>query len=181
MKKDIRKNENMVRKIVALSLLSAMSIILGKYLAIPWGDILRFSLENMPIFFAGFIFGPLEAVLVATVADLVGCLLVGYTINPLITLGGIVLGLIGSLCFHFGKKLPTLPRIVVSIVLGHLAGSVVIKTIGLSAFYGIGIWELMAWRLFNYILVSLLDGTVLFALFKSPVPDIARGIGRKGK
>ena len=173
--KEIRKNEHAIRKIVALSLLSAMSIVLGKYLAIPWGDIMRFSFESMPIFFAGFVFGPLEALAVAVVADLVGCLLVGYTINPLITLGSVILALVGALVYRLSRTLPAPVRTGLSVMLGHTAGSVIVKTIGLAAYMGIGLWELMAWRLFNYTIVAILDGVVVFILLKSPVPDLATG------
>ena len=67
------------------SFLAALSIILGKYLAIPGGNVLRFSFENLPIMFAGMAFGPFVGCAVGIVADLIGCVLVGYTVNPLIT------------------------------------------------------------------------------------------------
>ena len=175
MKKENRKNEEALRKLIVLSLLSAMSILLGKYLAIPWGNIMRFSLESMPIFFAAFVFGPLEAFAVAVVADLVGCLLVGYTINPLITIGGVVLALIGALIFRLTHKLPLPIRTVLAVMFGHTLGSVVVKSFGLYTMMGTGLIELMAWRLFNYTIVALLDGIVVFVLLKSPVSDLATG------
>ncbi|MBP3583660.1 MAG: folate family ECF transporter S component, partial [Clostridia bacterium] len=69
---------------VALSMLAAISIILGKYLAFGIGNVLRFSFENLPIAFAGIAFGPIAGALVGAVADLIGCLLVGYEINWLV-------------------------------------------------------------------------------------------------
>ena len=173
--KQMRKNEALLRKVVVLSLLSAMSIVLGKFLAIPWGDILRFSLESMPIFFVAFVYGPVESVAVALVADLLGCVLRGYAINPIVTLGGVVLALVASLSFRLFRRLPNAARYSLPIVLGHLLGSVVVKTFGLAAFYSIGPWELMLWRLLNYVIVALMDGAVIFALFKSNVPYMATG------
>ena len=41
-----------------LAMLVAISIVAGKYLAIGIGEVLRFSLENLPIIFAGIAFGP---------------------------------------------------------------------------------------------------------------------------
>ena len=175
MSKKMRKNEALLRKIAVLSLLAAMSIVLGKFLAIPWGDILRFSLESMPIFFAAFVFGPVESVAVALVADLLGCVLRGYAINPIVTLGGVVLALVSSLAFRLLRRAPSTLRTSLSIVLGHLTGSVLVKTFGLAAFYSIGLWELMGWRLINYVIVALMDGAVILALLKSRIPQIATG------
>ena len=76
-----------LRVTVACALLIALSIVCGKFLQFPVGEAMRFSFENLPILFAGMAFGPLAGVLVGTVADLIGCLAVGYAINPLVTLG----------------------------------------------------------------------------------------------
>ena len=75
-----------------LAMLIAISIVAGKYLAIGIGEVLRFSLENLPIIFAGIAFGPIAGILVGVAADLIGCLLVGYTINPIVTIGAAVIG-----------------------------------------------------------------------------------------
>ena len=76
------------------AILAAFSIILGKYLAINVGENFRFSMENLPILLAGLYLGPLAGAIVGAVADLVGCLLVGYAINPIITLGAVSIGFI---------------------------------------------------------------------------------------
>ena len=76
-----------LRVSVLMAMLSAISIICGKYLAFGVGNVLRFSFENLPIIFASVALGPIPGMLVGIVADLVGCLMVGYTINPLVTLG----------------------------------------------------------------------------------------------
>ncbi len=182
MKSEIRNREKLTRKIVVLSLLAAMSIILGKYLAIPWGNIMRFSLENMPIFFAAFAFGPIEAGAVALVADLVGCLLVGYTINPLVTLGGVMLAVSGAFLYRWCRSLPMSVRLSVSVLVGHIVGSVFIKTAGLAIYYDMHIVALMLWRLFNYVIVGVMDGIAVFLLMKSPVIRIVdEGMPKKAK
>ena len=86
--------QRVLRVTVFSALLAAISIVCGKYLAFNMGDFLRFSFENLPIIFAGMAFGPLIGALVGVVADLVGCLLVGYAINPIITVGAAAIGLI---------------------------------------------------------------------------------------
>ena len=79
----MRKNKGLwpLTLTVMLTMLSAMSIVLGKLLAVNLGEVLRLSFENLPIIFAGLAFGPLAGAAVGLVADTVGCLLVGYAIN----------------------------------------------------------------------------------------------------
>lgn len=152
---------------VAAALLAAISIVCGKYLAIRVGDTLRFSFENLPILLAGMAFGPLVGCTVGIAADLIGCLLVGYAINPLITLGGAVIGLLAGLCNNLFKKAPLPLQTGLTTATAHLIGSVVIKTIGLSSFYSIPLWELMAWRLLNYGIIGLAEAVLLYVIFKS--------------
>ena len=175
MNKEIRKHERLLKRTVTLSLLCAMSIVLGKYLAIPLGNILRFSLESAPIFFAAYVYGPISAVGVAIVADLLGCLLVGYAINPLVTLGAIVIALCAAFAFRMLGSLPLALRVGLSTFVGHMLGSVVVKTFGLAIFYDISFGALMLWRLLNYIVVCILDGCAVYALIKSPVLRLADG------
>lgn len=58
------------------AVLVAISIVCGKYLALNFGSVLRFSFENLPIILAGIMFGPVVGALVGGVADLIGALLV---------------------------------------------------------------------------------------------------------
>ncbi len=152
-----------ITRIAILSLLIAVSIVAGKYLAIRVGDLFRFSLENTPILLAGILFGPVAGVAVGVIADLIGCVLVGYAINPLVTLGGALIGAIAGLVY------PRLPmrrgfRLALTVIVAHLVGSVLIKTWGLSAYYDMPFILLMLWRALNYLVVGVLDGVVLHLL-----------------
>ncbi len=153
--------------LVASALLVALSIVLGKYLAIRVGDTLRFSFENLPILLAGMAFGPVTGVLVAVAADLIGCLMVGYAVNPIITVGGAAIGLLGGVLYRLLVKMPHLVRVSVTVLAAHLVGSVLIKTVGLVAFYSYPLWELMLWRLLNYAVVGAAETALLYVIFKS--------------
>lgn len=155
---------------VALAMLVAISIILGKYLALSIGEVLRFSFENLPIIFAGIAFGPISAMLVAVAADLLGCLLVGYAINPLVTVGAAVIGLssgsVALLLKRFtGAK--ALSVVILSTAAAHILGSVGIKTLGLAVFYDMPIPVLMLWRLLNYTIIAVLEILIIYLLLKS--------------
>lgn len=125
-----------LRVLCVAALLAALSIVLGKYLSIST-PLWRISFENLPILMAGVFFGPLVGGAVGVVADLIGCVLVGYTINPLITLGaglvGVVSGLVSLLWTRQGRTL-TAPGIIVAVAAAHVLGSLLTKSWGLALF-----------------------------------------------
>ena len=156
-----------VRVLALCAVLVAMSIVCGKYLAIRGGDILRFSFENLPILMAGILFGPLAGMTVGVAADLIGCVLVGYAINPLVTVGAALIGLSGGLCWRLLGHMPYGVRLALSVGVSHLLGSVIVKTFGLSVFYDMPIGVLMLWRLLNYLIVGALEFLLLYFILKN--------------
>ena len=156
-----------LKALACAALFASLSIVCGKYLAIPVGQILRFSFENLPILLAGMAFGPVAGAVTGVVADLVGCLMVGYEINPIVTLGAACIGLTGGLLYWLCKKLPLPLRTGISVFGAHLIGSVVIKTFGLSQFYAMPFFVLMGWRGLNYLIVGVLEWILLWILFRN--------------
>ena len=151
-----------IRMLTIAALMAALSIICGKYLAIPVGTVLRFSFENLPLLFSGMILGPVAGLLTGAVADIVGCLMVGYTINPIVTLGAASIGLLGGILYRVCRSLPPLWRTVITVLGAHLVGSVLIKTWGLSAFYDMPFYLLLLWRTLNYLIVGALECVALY-------------------
>jgi len=183
----MQKNKGAVllRITVISALLCAISIVLGKYLAINVGDVIRISFENLPVLLAGMAFGPLVGALVGCVGDLLGCLLVGYAVNPLVTLGASLVGAISGLYRIFPKRSGGVSRflaVLLTVFSAHAIGSVVVKTIGLSAFYAMDLGVLMLWRALNYLIVGSAEVAVLYLLTKSTglvneIKKINGGIG----
>ena len=164
------KSQRALRLCVFAALLSAISIVCGKYLAFNMGDFIRFSFENMPIIFAGLLFGPIAGALVGAVADLIGCLLVGYAINPLVTLGAVAIGLISGIYSFFPEPVSRgqyILRLSLTVFSAHFVGSVIIKSFGLSVFYDMPLIILMLWRLLNYVIVGTAEGFILYHLVKN--------------
>ena len=156
--------------LVLLSLLSAISILCGKYLAFPGGgdSMIRFSFENLPILLAAIHFGPIAGMVVGVLADLLGCLMVGYSINLLITVGAAAIGVIGGIIPRvLPKRLPMIIRLVLTVCIAHLIGSVIIKTFGLAMYYAMPTYVLMLWRLLNYVIISALECALLYFLTKN--------------
>ncbi len=158
---------NNPKVLTSSALLVAISIVCGKLLAFNVGFILRFSFENMPIMLASMAFGPLVGGVTAVAADLIGCLIVGYEINPLVTLGALLIGLISGFVYRLTSKLPTLVSVILSVLTTHIIGSVFVKTFGLAKFYEMPFWTLVAWRGLNYAIIATLEILLLYYLFKS--------------
>jgi ECF transporter S component (folate family) len=169
MKKELsqkRLGKNL-RLLAVSAFLAALSIICGKYLALPVGNVLRFSFENLPILLAGMMFGPITGALVGIVADLLGCVMVAYTVNPLVTLGAACIGLLGGVLFRLTKKLPLLWQTCITVILTHLVASVVVKTFGLAAYYDMPFHILLLWRLLNYAIVGVAEWLLLYTVLKN--------------
>ncbi len=147
-----------------LAVLAAVSIILGKFLSIkiePWG---RLSFENLTILLGGFAYGPLAGALCGIVADLLGCVLYGYAINPIITLGAAAVGLMAG--FFGTRGVMPVPHLWLSVLLGHILGSCIIKSVGIYVFYSTPL-ETLALRVPFYIVSGGLEYLILGIIFRT--------------
>lgn len=165
----MKKQLNNLKLVATLAMLAAISIVAGKYLGINVGEFMRFSLENMPIILAGMAFGPVAGVAVGVVADLVGCLMVGWTPIPWVTVGAALIGgLSGGISLLLKKTSLPSPAVSAIVVFGsHLLGSVLIKTIGLADFQGVPYLALLGWRGLNYLVVGIIDGVIVHLLLNN--------------
>ena len=160
-----------LRTLALSSLLVALSIVLGKYAAVNIGDSFRLSLENLPVLLAGVFAGPIIGGLVGCVADLIGCVLVGYAINPIITLGATLVGVVSGLMARYvlpRSKTDTCPpwRIVVSVYSAHIVGSMAVKSLGMWVYYGTPPITLL-WRVPIYLVTGVVESGVLIILSRS--------------
>lgn len=161
-----------VRVLCFAAMLAAMSLIIGKFLQIPnpFQNIIRISFENLPILLAGIAMGPFVGALTGVVADLLGCVLYGYAINPIITLGAAAVGLISGIMANYVVRRVLAARVISAAVASHLVGSVVIKSLGLAAWflssYDMGLLELMLWRLLTYTVICAAECVILCLLLR---------------
>ncbi len=160
------------RALCLAGLLAALSLILGKFLQIPSpiSQVVRISFENLPVILAGLTLGPFAGAMTGVVADLVGCALYGYAINPIVTLGAAAVGLVAGLVGVLSARLPLFLRVGLSVLFAHAIGSVGIKTAGLAAWYlaqmDMGYAELLLLRGVNYVIVGALEALLLYLLLR---------------
>ena len=149
------------------ALFAAISMVCGKFLAFPIGETIRFSLENLPIILSGMAFGPVIGMLTGLAADIIGCILRGYAINPILTLGAAFIGFSAGAVFGGIKKSNIHIRLVFTVLFCHVFGSVIIKTIGLCVWYGSPFYITLWGRVINYAIVAIAEFIILELLFKN--------------
>ena len=162
-----------LRGLCFAAILAAMSIILGKFLQIPnpFQEFIRISFENLPIIMGGIALGPIAGAVIGTTADLIGCVLYGYAINPIITLGGASIGLVSGIFANYIARRPLPLKVTLAVLPAHAVGSVLIKSYGLAqwylAKYELGLTEFILWRALNYTIVGAAECVIIYLLLKN--------------
>ena len=141
----MNNSKNSVRTLTMLALLVAMSIVFSRVLSISTGFV-RFN--------------------VGAVADMIGGVLAGYAINPLITLGAGAIGLVAGLAWQKLPGLRTGLRLQISVLLGHFVGSMVITSLALRIFYGYP-WATLAVRIPNALILAAVNTVLLRILLEN--------------
>lgn len=154
------------RVLVISALFIAMSIVLGKVLAFNIGTSIRISFENLPLLMAGIFFGPFIGAAVGAGADLIGCLMVGYAINPVITLGAASIGFVAGLISILLSKLPPMPRTAMSVLAAHVSGSMLIKSVGMYIYFHTPV-QVLLMRIPLYIGIGILEFYIIYLLLKN--------------
>lgn len=152
--------------LVVAALLAALSIVLGKFCAINIGDSIRIGFGCLPIQMAGIFFGPVVGAAVGMVSDLIGCVLKGYSINPIITLGYTSIGLVSGFLYHYllsGMKKVVIPKIAISTVTAHIIGSMIITSLGLYAYFHTPTEQLMM-RIPIYFITAAVETVIISVL-----------------
>jgi len=162
-----------VKMIAILAILAAASVVFSRLIGIGINPYTRISLENLPIIFAGVVFGPIQGVAVALISDFLGCLMSGYFPYPLISVGsamvGLMSGVVGFITVR-GRAWDGIRywRVLVPAFSAHLIGSIVIKSIGLWFMYkGDATVIALVPRVPIYIVNSVVEGAVICLLLRS--------------
>lgn len=159
------------------ALLAALSVVLAR-LIIPMPNVTtRFSIEAVPIYLAGMLFGPMAGALVGFSSDLVGCLFSGYGYNPLFCLPPILYGVFGGLLRRWLMGKPGLPRLAVSFLPPVVLGSILWQSAALSYVYNskgsfqASLVYFLSTRTVQFAVTLVLDALIIYLLMKSRVFD----------
>lgn len=155
------------------ALLAALSVVLARLIIPMPNATTRFSIEAVPIFLAGMLFGPMAGGLVGFCADFVGTLFSGYGFNPLFTLPPILYGVCGGLFRGILREKTTVPRLVMSFLPPVVLGSILWQSTALAfvynskgSFYASLIYFLSS-RSIQFAVTLVLDVLVVYLLVRT--------------
>ena len=163
------ENKNFINNIKVLttaSLLAAMSVVIGilcKTLLNFGNGLFRITFENLPIILSGIFFGPAVGAMVGFVSDLISYLLSfqSYPLNIVVTIGAASIGLVSGIVSKYLIKREGLTKVVAAVLISHLIGSVIIKSVGLFYYYG---WAVL-FRIPTYLLIGACEAALIWFLY----------------
>lgn len=156
-----------IKRMALCAMMVAMSVVIGilckSFLNFSNG-LLRITFENLPILLAGIFLGPMAGGMVGVASDLVSYLLSPQTYPPnlVVTLGACAVGVISGLMAKYVVKSRGTKQIILSCAAAHLVGSMMIKPIGLFAFYQ---WAVLI-RIPLYLVIAPLEIFLLCLLWR---------------
>ena len=132
--------KNTLKKGIILSLMTALMVILSRFVSIPFSDNLRISLECIPVILSGLWFGPVAGLVVGALGDIIGSILFPFGVYffPL-TIGPMLLGLVcglGSGILHI-RDTGNPVHIALIIIVAELINSFLYGTLALTWYYSI--------------------------------------------
>lgn len=160
-----------VRLLTLTAMFIAMSIVFGKVLSVTAGPF-RISFENLPILTAGILLGPVPGCVTGILADIIGCMIVGWAINPVITVGAACIGLISGLLFRVmpDRQIARLPeyvfRVFASVFPAHIIGSMLIKSAGLMLYYHYTLPQ-VSLRVPLYLIIGTAESLIISAMLSN--------------
>ncbi len=163
------------RTIASCAMLAAVQVVLARLIVpMPAADV-RFSIEAVPVFLAGMLFGPLAGGLTGFAADLVGCLFSGYGYNPIFCVPPILYGVCGGLFRYFLAEKTSFPRLLGCLLVPVALGSLLYQSAALTLVYSTegACWANFLTRLAargaQFAITVVVEALVLELLFRSRV------------
>ena len=156
-----------IRALTLAAMLTAISVVIGiicKNFLNFGNGLFRITFENLPIILSGILMGPVVGGFVGVASDLISYILSSqvYPPNLLVTAGAATVGIVSGIVSKYALRNRGTKQIIFSAFTAHVAGSMIIKTIGLYQFYGI----LVLWRFPLYVIIATVETLILCFIFR---------------
>ena len=168
------------RTLVTCALLAAITVVLARLIIPMPNATTRFSIEAVPVFLAGMLFGPVPGMLVGFAADAVGCLFSGYGYNPLFCVPPILYGLCGGLFRPLLARKTTIGTVALGFLPAVVLGSILYQSWSLAFVYNAkgtfraSFLYFLSSRSVQFAITFVLDVVIVWALYKSRVFHAAK-------
>lgn len=172
----MQKNKKMTwdtRTLVFLGLLVAMHIVLVRLVVIDLGSY-RITIGSVCTILAGLWFGPVAGGVSGLISDVLGCILKGYAINPLITVAAILWGVIPALMCPLmtGSKVKKTGMLWLSVVVTSILATLVFTTAGLVLLLGYNFYAIMPGRIVQWAIMTPIYCVLTSVLYYSPLTNM---------
>ena len=177
MQKNSYKTYWNVKTLVFMALLVAMHLVLTRVLVIELGAY-RISVGSVCTILAGLWLGPAAGAACGLSADLIGCFIKGYAINPFITIAAILWGVVPALMkplFANKKKTGKTVGITISIIITSVLSTLVFTTAGLVLFQGYNFYAILPGRLVQFVIMIPVYCVLTCLMYFSPITAMVAG------
>lgn len=154
------------KTLTLMAMLTALSVILTRFLSINLGQYIRIGFGFVPNAIAGMLLGPVYAMMVAGVADVLGAVLFpsgayffGFTFTAMA--GGAIYG------FLFYQKTWSFSRILICKLLIMTVCNLLLNTLWLDILYGKGFFALLPARALKNVIQYPVDVLLMLGLTKA--------------
>ncbi len=154
------------------ALLTALSVVLARLFGLMPEASARYSIEAIPIFLSGLLFGPLAGGLVGFAADFIGCLFSPFGYNPIFCVPPILYGVFGGIFSGLLKRHFNLLSLLGAFLCPVVLGSVLYQSCSLAYIYYDGVFlEGLAFylgtRSVQFAIVTVVDVLLIYILMRS--------------
>ena len=122
-----KRNKVSTKALAYCAMLTALSVVFARLIGLMPSESSRFSIEAVPIFLAGMLFGPVLGGCVGFAADFIGCLFSPFGYNPIFCIPPILYGVFAGLMRPLLRKQVSIWRLVVAFLLPVVFGEKVLE------------------------------------------------------
>lgn len=175
MKKTKTAPAKMATKTLAYcALLAALSVVLARLFGLMPEASSRYSIEAVPIFLSGMLFGPMAGAMVGFSADFIGCLFSPYGYNPIFSVPPILYGLFAGIFSLYLRKKTSLFCLVVAFLPPVVFGSILYQSCTLSYMYYDGAFLeglllYLSTRSVQFAIVLVVDVLLIYLLMRTNI------------
>ena len=155
------------------AMLTALSVVFARLFGLMPSESMRFSIEQVPIFLAGLLFGPVLGGCVGFAADFVGCLFSPYAYNPIFCIPPILYGVFAGLMRPVLRKQFSLLWLTVAFLMPVVLGSLLYQSATLAYMYykdgpfWAGFAYYLSTRSLQFAITLVADVAVVYLIFKA--------------
>lgn len=159
------------KMLAVMSLLVALEVIIARFGTLRPTESIKLSLDFIPVVVSAVLFGPIPAMIISILADVLGAFL--FPVGPFFPGFTVTAALTGLLYGALLHQEQTMPRILLAVVLQQGILSLLLNTFWLKVLYGLPYLPTLVGRLVQAGVMSALQ-IVLIPLLAKAVKDVEK-------